>query len=164
MAKFSEALRDNINNLGIKTDLTLFAVTFYGPATDISVVIPTLPTDVAIVGSIIRLATFTVNDTGTGLTWDSSVGGTISRAAAETASGTCVAAGYPRFFRIHLVTDTYGNAADTSKFRIQGTLGKTLIDASTGLYNDGILDTTFYPMVLSTVYPLGNIPLTLPLE
>lgn len=164
MAKFSEALRNSINDLGIKVDMNLFAVTFYGPATDISVVVPTLPSDVAIAGNTIRLATFTVNDTGTGLTWDASVGGTISRAAAETASGTCIAAGYPRFFRIHLVSDTYGNAADTSKYRIQGTLGKTLIDPSTGLYNDGILDTTFYPMVLSTVYPLGNIPLTLPLE
>ena len=41
MAKFSEALRNSINDLGIKVDMNLFAVTFYGPATDILVVVPT---------------------------------------------------------------------------------------------------------------------------
>jgi hypothetical protein len=151
--KYSEALRNSINNLGIKVNLTLFGVSFYGPATNIVTTIPTLPTDLAVANSNILLATFTVNDTGVGLTWDSSSAGSIARAAAETASGTCVAAGYPRFARIHLITDTAGNALDTAKLRIQGTCGTS--------GTDFILDTTFYPMVLTTVYPLGNIVNTL---
>jgi len=154
--KYSEALRNSINDLGLKVNMTLFGVSFYGPATNIITIIPTLPTDLAVANSNILLATFTVNNSGTGMTWDSSSQGSIARAAAESVSGTCVAAGYPRFFRIHLITDTAGNALDTSKLRMQGTLG------TTNAY-DGILDTTFYPMVLSTVYPLGNIVDTFPL-
>ncbi len=48
-----------------------------------------------------------------------------------------------------MITDTAGNALDTTKKRWQGTCGTTGTDC--------ILDSTFYPMVLSTVYPLGNI-------
>jgi hypothetical protein len=151
--KYSEALRNSINNLGLKVNMTLFGVSFYGPITNITTTIPTLPTDLAVANSNILLATFTVNNAGTGMTWDSSSAGSIARAAAETVSGTCLAAGYPRFARIHLITDTSGNALDTTKFRIQGTCGTT--------GTDFILDSTFYPMVLSTVYPLGNIVNTL---
>lgn len=148
--KYSLAYRDAANNASTKVLLNNFAVSFYGPATDITTTIPTLATDLAVANSNILLATFTVNNNGTGITWDDSSLGSIARAAAESVSGTCLAAGYPRFFRVHLVTDTAGNAADTTKYRWQGTLG------TTSEY-DGILDSTFYPMVLSTVYPLGNI-------
>ena len=147
--KYSEKYRNDANDASVAL-LEPFGVSFYGPITNITTTIPTLPTDLAVANSNILLATFTVNNAGTGMTWDASSAGTVARAAAESVSGTCLAAGYPRFFRIHLTTDTNGNALDTTKRRWQGTLG------TTNAYN-GILDTTFYPMVLSTVYPLGNI-------
>lgn len=148
--KYSLAYRNAANDASVAL-LEPFAVSFYGPTTDITTTIPTLATDLAVANSNILLCTFTVgNDGVTGMTWDASALGSVARAAAESVSGTCVAAGYPRFFRVHLLADTNGNAADTTKKRWQGTLG------TTSTY-DGILDTTFYPMVLSTVYPLGNI-------
>ncbi len=89
--KYSEAYRDAANNASVQTLMTLFGVSFYGPATNITTTIPTLPSDLAVANSNILLATFTVNDTGVGLTWDNSSAGSIARAAAEVASGTCVA-------------------------------------------------------------------------
>lgn len=144
MAQLGEALRNSINDLGIKVNMNLAAVTFFDGA------IPADPADV-VTGQLLNK--FTVNDGGTGFTWDASVAGVISRAAAETVSGTCTTGGSPTFFRIHIVSE----AAETASavfHRIQGTCGQSGTDA--------ILDSTFFPMVLSTVYPLGNLPITLP--
>jgi hypothetical protein len=155
--KFSKELRDSMIDAAFKTSglvFNQFVISFYGPATDITTVIPTLPTDLAVAGGNILLGTFTVNNDGTTpLTWEASVDGTVQRTASESVSTTCVATGYPRFCRIHLLADTGGNAADTTKLRIQGTCG-------TAITNDFVLDNTFYPMTATQTYSFGNLTLT----
>ena len=141
MAKLSESLRNYFLDTGsIKTALTDFAVSFFDGA------IPTLPSD-AVTGTL--LITFTVNDDGvTGGTWGTAVVGNLARTASEVMSGTCLTGGSPTFYRVHLLAES-PSSANTVFFRQQGTLGVANAD--------GILDTTFFPMILGTVYPLGNV-------
>jgi hypothetical protein len=141
MAKLSESLRNYYLGTGsIKTALTAFAVSFFDGA------IPTIPSD-AVTGT--KLITFTVgNDGVTGATWGTPVGGILSRTPTEAMSGTCLVGGSPTFYRIHLLAES-PSSANTTFFREQGTLGV----ANT----DGILDSSFFPMILGTVYPLGNV-------
>lgn len=141
MSKFSESLRNHILSTGdLQGGLTSFAVSFFNGA------VPTLPSD-AVTGS--TLITFTVDNDGvTGATWADSVAGLLSRTSSEAMSGSCILGGSPTFFRIHNILES-ATSVNTAYKRIQGTLGI----ANT----DGILDNTFFPMVLGTVYPLGNI-------
>lgn len=144
MAQTGAALANAINDAGIKVLMNLAAVTFFDGA---------VPADSADLATGNILAKFTVNNTGTGFTWDASVNRVISRAAAEVLSGSCLIGGSPTFFRIHLAVE----AAETASavfYRHQGTCGTSNADC--------ILDSTFFPMVLSTVYPIGNLPITLP--
>lgn len=140
MAKLSESLRNHILNTSVATGLTAFAVSFFDGA------IPVLPSD-GVTGT--KLVTFTVNNDGvTGATWGTSAVGILSRTPTEAMSGTCLVGGSPTFYRVHLLAES-PSSANTTFYRVQGTLGV----ANT----DGILDTTFYPMILGTVYPLGNV-------
>lgn len=140
MAKISESLRNHILDTSVATGLAAFAVSFFDGA------IPVLPSDAA-TGT--KLITFTVNNDGvTGATWGTSAVGILSRTPTEAMSGTCLTGGSPTFYRVHLLAES-PSSANTTFYRVQGTLGV----ANT----DGILDTTFYPMILGTVYPLGNV-------
>lgn len=141
MAKLSESLRNYTLDTGSAKDaLTDFAVSFFDGA------IPILPSD-AVTGT--KLITFTVDNDGvTGATWGTAAVGILSRTATELMSGTCLVGGEPTFYRIHLLAES-PSSANITYHRIQGTLGL----ANT----DGILDTTFFPMILGTTYPLGNI-------
>lgn len=142
MSKLSESLRNHILDTGdIQGGLDLFAVSFFDGA------IPVLPSD-AVTGA--KLITFTVNNDGvTGATWSATaIAGILSRTSSEAMSGTCLVGGSPTFFRVHLLAES-PSSANTTYHRIQGTLGV----ANT----DGILDSTFFPMILGTVYPLGNV-------
>jgi len=140
MAKISESLRNHLLNNAVASGLTPFAVTFFNGA------VPSLPSD-AVTGA--TLVMFTVNNDGiTGATWGTAVAGILSRTPSEAMSGTCLIGGSPTFYRVHNITES-PSAANTTFYRTQGTLGA----ANT----DGILDTSFFPMILGTVYNLGNV-------
>lgn len=141
MAKFSESLRNAILDTNdVKTLMTGFAVTFFNGA------LPTLPSD-AVTGD--TLATFTVDNDGiTGGTWSAATLGNLLRTVSENLQATCLIGSSPTFYRIHLVGESAASA-NTTYYRIQGTCGIARADC--------ILDSTFFPMVLGTVYPLGNV-------
>lgn len=141
MAKFSESLRNKLLDTdSVKTLMTGFAVTFFNGA------IPTLPSD-AVTGD--TLITFTVDNDGvTGGTWGSATLGNLLRTVSENLQGTCLVGSSPTFYRIHIVGESAASA-NTTYYRIQGTCGIARADC--------ILDSTFFPMVLGTVYPLGNV-------
>lgn len=61
------------------------------------------------------------NSTGTGLTFDYAVGGVLSKAAAETWSGTNSAGGVATHFRLVPATNTTGLSA--TEARLQGRIG-----------------------------------------
>jgi len=141
MAKLSESLRNYVLDTGsLKTALTGFAVTFFNGT------VPILASD-AVIGS--TLAVFTVNNDGiTGATWGTATTGLLARTPTEAMSATCLIGGSPTFYRIHKLSES-ATTANTTFYRMQGTLGVANAD--------GILDSTFFPMVLGTVYPLGNV-------
>ena len=141
MAKFSESLRNAILDTdSAKALMTDFAVSFFNGA------IPALPSDV-VTGDL--LITFTVDDDGvTGGTWGTSTLGNLLRTVSENLQGTCLVGGSPTFYRIHKVGEV-ANSANTTYYRIQGKCGVSNADC--------ILDATFFPMILGTVYPFGNV-------
>lgn len=141
MAKYSESLRNKIlDTSSVKTLLTGFAVTFFNGT------VPSLPSD-AVTGD--TLITFTVDNDGvTGGTWGSATLGNLLRTASENLLGTCLVGSSPTFYRIHLIGES-PSSANTTYYRIQGTCGIAKTDC--------ILDSTFFPMVLGTNYPLGNV-------
>lgn len=79
-----------------------------------------------------ELCVITVNDSGTGLTFDAATNGVLGKAAAETWSGTCAFDGAdaatttlaPTFYRFCASGDNGRAAANTSTgYRVQGSVG-----------------------------------------
>ena len=139
MALLTDSLADGINNNGIKVLLDGFAVAFFDGA------VPAKASD-AVTGN--TLAIFTVNNDGvTGGTWDTSANRILARLPSEAMSGTCLVGGSPTFYRTYVLGESPTTLSSVFH-RVQGTCGT--------VNSDAILDTTFFPMVLTTVYPLGN--------
>jgi len=136
----SDSLKNVAADAAIKTNLNLFAVSYFnGP-------VPVSPSDI-VTGTL--LAKFTVNNDGvTGGTFSSSVGGICQRNIAESMSATCLANGSPTFYRVHRLADS-ATSANTGLYRSQGTCG--VVGA------ESVLDSSFFPMVLGQVYPLQNV-------
>lgn len=96
------------------------------------------------------LATISNNSTGTGVTFDAAVAGAISKAAAETWSGTAGASGTASFYRLVAAADT--GAASTTEPRVQGLCAVSGAD----------LDLSTATIVSGTGYPIDNYTITLP--
>lgn len=79
---------------------------------------PSSPDDAA-TGTL--LVTISNNGGATGLTFDAPVAGSISKAAAETWSGTAVADGTAGWFRLYENLDTPGSSSTTAS-RIDGNI------------------------------------------
>lgn len=73
------------------------------------------------VGSAVLLATYSLNDTGSGLKWGDPANGSVSKPPADVWSATAVASGAPTFFRYELPDDD-GTLSNTA-VRIQGKVG-----------------------------------------
>lgn len=99
-----------------------------------------------------KLAMITVSDDGTtGLTFDAPASGVLSKAAAETWSGTCAFDGFDAtttqaatFFRFCAAADNGRGAADgTTGYRLQGSVtaigGGGDLQLGTGSLTDGVL-------------------------
>ncbi|NIT14179.1 MAG: hypothetical protein GTN99_08075 [Candidatus Dadabacteria bacterium] len=78
--------------------------------------------DDAITGSNTLLATIYSDGAALGLNFDAPVSGTISKAAAETWSGTALASGTAAWFRLYEAGDTPANLSTTAS-RVDGSIG-----------------------------------------
>lgn len=94
--------------------------------------------DNAVSGTL--LCTISLNDTGTGITLDTTPsGGVIQKTSSETWSGTPVATGTAGYFRFSATGDA--GASSTTEKRLQGTVNTALADlivAST-TFTSGVL-------------------------
>ena len=142
--KFSESLVNYMLSTGsANSALTNFAITLFDGTE------PALASD-AITGDTIIM--FTVNNDGTtGMTFSAAASKVMNRTSSESSSGTCLKSATPTHFRIHLVTEN-PRTADTFR-RVQGTCGPN------ALYDMIVVN----PLVISTTYPLGTLPVTIPL-
>jgi hypothetical protein len=73
------------------------------------------------------LGTVSVNGAGTGMTFDASVAGVLSKAAAETWRFTGLAAGVAGWFRLWQTGDTVTNSSTTAA-RLDGSIGTSGAD------------------------------------
>lgn len=169
--KLGESLRTKILTDVFNTATTMddFAVTLYGHATNpASALVPATPALIATDGgtSTIKLITLALTNGTVGMNWDIPALGSVVRLAPSAASGYTIAAGHPKFFRIHKLSED-STVANTAYYRIQGLCGQTAYN-SDGTLNDAILDSTFFPMAYTAPstnsYPLGNVVLTIPEE
>lgn len=97
--------------------------------------------DSAVSGTL--LCTVSLNDTGTGINFDTTPsGGVLSKSAAETWSGTPVATGTAGYWRFSGTADAGG--ASTTEKRAQGTIGTALADVI-------VASTTFTASVLRQI-------------
>jgi len=85
---------------------------------------PTSPDNAA---TGVLLGTVSVNGAGTGLTFDASVAGVLSKAAAETWRFTGLADGVAGWFRFYAPGDTITNISTTAA-RLDGTIGSSGAD------------------------------------
>lgn len=77
--------------------------------------------DAALNGDNVLLCTVSVNDTGTGVTIDSTASaGQVSKSSSEVWSGTIATSGTATFFRMETAADD--NSASTTAVRVQGTV------------------------------------------
>lgn len=86
--------------------------------------------DEALPSTALLLATITVNDGGTGLTFATPAGGQVTKSTSEVWSGTVTANGTASFFRMEDAADS--GAASTTAVRIQGTIGLDGADMNFG--------------------------------
>ena len=99
-----------------------FLIKIYGSATSQAAADALIPvTADAALGSATLLCTISVNGGGTGGTFDAPTSGVITKAAAETWTGTNAASGYASFYRGVLSSDT--GVLSTTEKRVQGTVG-----------------------------------------
>jgi hypothetical protein len=107
----------------------------------------------AALGSATLLCTVSVGGSGTGLTFASSAAsGIITKATAETWSGTNVATGTATFYRHVASTDT--GVLSTTEARIQGniaTAGSDMNLTSTSLVNGAVQVLDYYSVALPTL-------------
>lgn len=115
MAKFSTGLRTGmLGSTGFMEAMNGGFLKIYGG---------TVPADAdAALGSATLLCTVSVNSTGTGLSFATPAGGSISKAS-EIWSGVNVATGTATFFRF--VADGDNGASSTTAPRVQGTVSAT---------------------------------------
>jgi hypothetical protein len=83
------------------------------------------------------LGTVSVNGGGTGITFDASVAGVISKAVAETWRFTGLAAGIAGWFRLWEATDT-PSATQSTKARVDGAIGSSGADLNLTNLNIGV--------------------------
>jgi hypothetical protein len=122
--KRSTGLRNYMLGTGsIKSALDGKVIKLYGGTVPASA-------DDALPGDALLLATISVNDTGTGLTFGSAANGQISKSTSEVWSGSVVANGTARYVR--MVTAADDNSQSTSAVRIQGTIGLDGADMNFG--------------------------------
>ncbi len=86
--------------------------------------------DEALSANAVLLATITVSDGGTGLTFATPAGGQVTKNTSEVWSGTVVANGVASFFRMEDPADS--GAASGTAIRIQGTIGLDGADMNFG--------------------------------
>lgn len=105
--------------------------------------------DDAVAGTLI--CTISNNDTGTGLTFETSaVSGAISKKSSETWSGSATASLDAHYFRLVAAGDT--GASSTTEARVQGSIGTSGAD----------LNMTTISLTSTTVYPIDSFSITLP--
>ena len=128
--KVSTGLRNYMLASGddFATGMSGILIKIYGSATSQAAADALIPaTADAAIGSATLLCTVSVNGAGTGGTFDTSPsGGVLTKAAAESWTGTNAASGYASFYRGVLSGDT-GTLSTTEK-RIQGTVGTVAKD------------------------------------
>lgn len=105
--------------------------------------------DAALSGNTL-LCTISVDDTGTGLTFDAPTDGVLPKAAAETWEGTNAASGTATFYRFVLTGDT--GALSTTEKRMQGSIGLAGAD----------MNMTSVTLVASAVQPINYFIVALP--
>jgi len=141
--KTSTGLRNQLlDTSSLKTILTGGFINIYSGT-------PPVTADDA-VSSTNLLVTISVNNTGTGLSFDTSaVNGALAKNPAEVWSGTITATGTASYYRFVGATDT--GVASTTEPRIQGTVGTAVADlnlASVSL-TVGVLQTIdFFTIVI----------------
>lgn len=86
--------------------------------------------DEALSANAVLLATISVSDGGTGLTFATPAGGQVTKNTSEVWSGTVVANGVASFFRMEDPADS--GAASNTAIRIQGTIGLDGADMNFG--------------------------------
>lgn len=96
------------------------------------------------------LCTISVDDSGTGLTFDAPTGGVLPKAAAETWEGTNAASGTATFYRFVLTGDT--GALSTTEKRMQGSIGLAGAD----------MNMTSVTLVAAAVQPINYFVVALP--
>jgi len=106
----------------------------------------------ATLGSATLLCTISVDDTGTGLTFEpAAASGVIAKASGETWTGTNIADGTATFYRHVVPGDTGG--ASTSQVRLQGTVamaGGDMNLSSVFLSDGASQNIDFYTVALPT--------------
>ena len=116
--KVSTGLRDSLlGTESLKTSLDGGFIKIYSGTAPVTA-------DDAETGTL--LVTVSVDDTGTGLTFDAPSGGTMQKAAAEVWSGTIAVTGTATHYRYIQSGDTGGSS--TTEKRIQGTVGTSGAD------------------------------------
>lgn len=105
--------------------------------------------DAALAGNTL-LCTISVNDSGTGLTFDAAVDGVLPKAAAEVWEGTNAASGTATFYRFVLTGDT--GALSTTEKRMQGSIGLAGAD----------MNMTSVTLVAAAVQPINYFVVALP--
>lgn len=110
----------------------------------------TVPTDAdQALGSAVLLCT--LKNAGAGINFDAPASGILPKAAAETWSGTNVAAGVATFWRFVLSSDT--GALSTTALRLQGTIAVAGADinlTSTSLSSGATQGLDFFSVALPT--------------
>lgn len=76
------------------------------------------------------LATISLDDTGSGLSFSSPAGGQVTKSSSEVWSGSIITSGTATFFRMEDVADL--GAASATATRIQGTIGLDGADMNFG--------------------------------
>lgn len=145
MLKYSIGLRNGLMNVGSLSDLlTGCEIRIYeGP-------VPASPNDA--VGVATKLCTITLDDTGAGLSFESTVtDGTLSKSFSEVWRGTCAETGVATFFRV-VGDQGDSDGVSMTAYRIQGVVG--VAGADMNLSNPGLTQ--------GGVQTIDNFYLTMP--
>jgi hypothetical protein len=122
--KRSTGFRNATLSTGAVPALTGTVLKIYAGAT-----IPATADEAIPVGSTL-LATVSVSDTGTGLSFDPPAGGQVTKNTGEVWSGTVAASGTASFFRMEPAADA--GAFSQTAIRVQGTVGLDGADMNFG--------------------------------
>ena len=141
--RLSQGTRQDM--LGVKDFQTAFALSFINIYTGAQ---PSAANDAA---TGVLLATIYSNGTSIGISFDEPVAGAISKAVAETWSGTAVAAGTAGWFRLYDALDTPSGVSTLSS-RVDGNIATSGADMN--------MSTTF--IANGAVQTISTFTITLP--